>query len=224
LLALVVAPAAMLVTKGGRAHITWGRIYFWAMFATNLVAIWLLFWRFNTFLFGVVALSLHSAATGYRAIYRKGGQVRWFDWGITGTALVTAIGMILWGALTGLGLTEGIVPSGGMGVVAAILPIVFGLAIFGDARTDLGLYRKPSPDRRWWWYYHMERMLGSYLGLLTALMVQQVGPRLPDSLAWTAWVAPTLIGTPLIVIWIKQYRRKFAKPAASLPQGTLHAS
>src|SRR5688500_6999974 len=35
LIALIVAPTAMVATKGGRTHILWGRVYFWAMFVTN---------------------------------------------------------------------------------------------------------------------------------------------------------------------------------------------
>jgi hypothetical protein len=211
LIALIVAPIAMVATKGGRTHILWGRVYFWAMFVTNTIALWLLFWRFNTFLFGVVVTSLYASLTGYRAIYRKRNQVQWFDWSTTALALLTGFGLILWGALTGLGVTAQFMPSGGnLGIVAVFLPIIFGIAIANDAWTDLRIYRKPSPDHRWWWYYHMERMLGSYIGLSTALMVQQVGPRLPESIAWLVWVAPTAIGVPLIATWIGRYRRKFS--------------
>ena len=74
--------------------------------------------------------------------------------------------------------------------------------------------RNPSDDRNWWWYYHMDRMCGSYIALFTALMVQQVGPRLPSEIAWIVWIAPAVIGSPLIAMWIKKYRRKFARTAS----------
>jgi uncharacterized membrane protein len=218
LIALVVAPVAMIATKGGRTHIFWGRVYFWAMFVTNIFALALLYWRFNTFLFGVVVTSFYSSLTAYRAIYRKRGQVTPYDWSITTAALITGIALVAWGALTGLSVTAQYMPSGGnMGIVGVILPIIFGIAIANDAWTDVKMYRSPSPDRRWWWYYHMERMLGSYIGLSTALMVQQVGPRLPESLAWLAWVAPSVVGVPLIAMWITHYRRKFTSAARPLP-------
>jgi hypothetical protein len=71
----------------------------------------------------------------------------------------------------------------------------------------------------------MERMLGSYIGLTTALMVQQVGPRLPENVSWLAWVAPTALGVPLIVMWINRYRRKFATTTRLIPaQPTLTSS
>jgi hypothetical protein len=115
--------------------------------------------------------------------------------------------------------------SGNVPLVMIILPLIFGIAISNDAWADLRMYRTPSPDRRWWWYYHMERILGSYIGLTTALMVQQVGPRMPESLAWLVWVAPSAIGVPLISMWISKYRRKFAPKASALPsQPTLSSS
>ena len=57
-------------------------------------------------------------------------------------------------------------------------------------------------------------MVSSYIGLFTALMVQQVGPRMPGNIAWVVWVAPMLIGSPLLSRWIAAYRRKFAGASA----------
>jgi uncharacterized membrane protein len=213
LLAVVVAPVAMIATKGGPAHILWGRIYFWAMITTNLLALWLLSWRFNTFLFGIVVLTLYGALTGYRAPHRKEGQVRWFDWTLSIAAMTTGVALIACGILTGLGVTAQFMPSdGGLNIILVILPVVFGMSIISDSWTDIRSFRTPSSDRRWWWYYHMERMLGSYIGLTTALMVQQVGPHL-DKYGWIAWILPTAVGTPLVIMWINRYRRKFAKSA-----------
>lgn len=218
IIALLVAPAAMMVVKGGPAHRRWGRIYFWAMFVTNTLAMWLLFWRFNTVLFGVTITSLYGALTGYRAIYRKQSQVRWFDWGISAVVLAVGITLIAWAALAALGITSQFMPSGdNLPVVTIILPLAFGAMMISDSLADLRMYRAPSQDHRWWWYYHMERMLGSYIGLCTALMVQQVGPRLPESIAWVAWVAPSALGIPLIALWIRRYQHKFTKTERSIP-------
>ncbi len=211
LLALVIAPGAMIAAKGGRAHRNWGRIYFWAMVTTNLLALWLLFWRFNLFLFGVTLLSLYGVLIGYRTLRRKRGQVRWFDWALSWAVFTSGVGLVAWGLLISVGIAQQFVPANGSGTwMAAVLSIAFGSLLFSDARKDLRLYRAPSPDHRWWWYHHMDRMLGSYIALLTALMVQQVAPRLPESMAWVAWVVPAAVGTPLISLWIARYRTQFA--------------
>jgi hypothetical protein len=220
LFSLVVAPLAMFTAKGGPAHRQWGRAYFWGMFLTNTTALVLLGWRFNIFLLGVTIISLYSALSGYRVLYRKrpthgAGPTR-FDWAAALVVLVAGVTLVAWGGLTALDITPLRIPSdGGAFSVFVILPIVFGALIANDALTDLRLFRRLSTDRHWWWYYHMERMLGSYIGLLTALMVQQVGPELPSSLQWLAWVAPSIIGTPTIAYWIGVYRRRFARQAAN---------
>jgi hypothetical protein len=61
---------------------------------------------------------------------------------------------------------------------------------------------------------------GEAIGLFTALMVQQVGPQMPDAYAWIVWVAPTAIGSPLLARWIAAYRRQFAgapAPTSAMP-------
>lgn len=214
LLSLLVAPVAMVVSKGGQAHRRWGLIYFWSMVVVNSLALWLLIWRFNLFLFGITVLTLYNVVTGYRALQRKrrraSDQPSWLDWGLTGSALVVGIGLLLWGIATLLNLTVTFIPSGGsMGVLLGLLPLLFGVAILQSVLTDLRLFHTAPVDHNWWWYYHMERMVASYIGLLTALMVQQVGPHMPDAYAWLAWVAPTLIGSPLLSRWIVYYRNQF---------------
>jgi hypothetical protein len=216
LFALVIAPLAMVTRKGGLAHRRWGKAYFWGMFITNGSALILLAWRFNIFLLGVTVLSFYGAFTGYRAIYwkrpLKGAGPTWLDRGATWVVLAAGVALFAWGIVTALGLTRLWIPNnGGTFAIFVILPLLFGAAIATDAITDLRIYRAPSTDCHWWWYYHMERMLGSYIALLTALMVQQVGPSLPGSFAWVVWVVPAMIGTPAISYWIVHYRRKFAK-------------
>jgi uncharacterized membrane protein len=216
LVALVAAPIAMITRKGGRQHRRWGKFYFWSMFATNTSALILLAWRFNLFLFGVTILSFYGAWSGYRVLERKrpsiNGLSRWLDWGPTWVALAAGLALLGWGILTALGFTQLWIPGdGGIPLIFILLPLIFGAVISSDAVTDLRMYRTPSTEPRWWWYYHMERMLGSYLGLLTALMVQQAAPRLPLSLQWIAWGLPSLIGMPAIVFWIHRERQRFSQ-------------
>lgn len=213
LAALLLGPIPMIVGKGGKNHRWVGKAYLWSMVTSLVIATILLFFRFNVFLAGITALSLNSVVTGTRSLYRKRPEAhryKWFDWGFAITILTAGIGLLSYGILTGLGFVELGIPSGSsLRIVLTILPIGFGIAIIGDSVKDLRSLYRPPTDRNWWWYYHMERMLGSYIALTTALMVQQVGPRMPSSLEWVAWVVPTAIGSPLIAIWIKRYRTKF---------------
>lgn len=213
--ALLVAPVAMIVHKGGTAHRRWGKVYFWAMFAICLSAVGMLFFRFNPFLAGVTALSFYSALTGYRVLYRKralAGAAPIFDRMAAWLALAAGMG------LTGWGINALINPPAGFGLTFAILPLVFGIFVFNQGLVDLRLFRTPPVDRQWWWYYHMERMLGAYIATLTAFLVQTVTPRLPAfDLVWIVWVAPGVIGGVLIGVWIKHYRRKFTPSQVVAP-------
>jgi len=213
--ALFVAPAAMIVHKGGTAHRRWGKVYFWAMFAICVSAVGMLFFRFNPFLAGVTALSFYSALTGYRVLYRKralAGAAPLFDRMAAWMALAAGVGLAGWG------INALITPPAGVGLTFAILPIVFGLFVFSQGMTDLRLFAAPAVDRQWWWTYHMERMLGAYIATVTAFLVQTVAPRLPDfGFVWIVWVAPGVIGGVLIGRWIRYYRGKFAQAQVVTP-------
>lgn len=219
LVALIAGPIPMIVRKGGINHQRVGKVYMWSMIISLLLAIALLFFRFNVFLAGITALSLNGVVTGVRALHRKRAQQNnfvWFDTSFAILALLSGVALLVFGILTGIGISSSWIPSGGESagggnVVLTILPMIFGFVIVTDAMKDLRSLRVPSTDRNWWWYYHMERMLGSYIALATALAVQQVGPRLPDSVMWISWIAPSAIGSPLIAVWIKNYRKEFSK-------------
>ena len=222
LTALVIAPVAMLVRKGGDAHRTWGKVYFWAMMVANATALVLLFWRWNIFLFGVTILAGYSAISGYRVLYhhrplrrdpaqRRGPNA--FDWTTALLALATGIALLVTGAS---GLLGNLLPSlpleGSTPFVLILLPLIFGFFILDAARTDLVAFRQHARGiempRRWWFFQHMNAMLGSYVGLLTAFAVQRVGMFLPVDIAWIVWVAPAVVGSVLIGRWMAHYRRQ----------------
>ena len=204
--ALIFAPVAMLTQKGGAVHRRWGRVYFWAMFVIFISALALLVVRPNIFLFIISILSFYGAFSGVRSLRRKHPErAAPLDWGAATIALSAGVGFIVWGALPLAGLTVSETPT-----AFSILGIAFGFFLGKDALNDLKSFRRPSPDPMWWWTYHLERMVGSYLAAVTAFMVQNVGPRLPEELAWTVWVAPGLLGGIGIGFWVRHYQKKFA--------------
>lgn len=207
--ALIVAPVAMVVRKGGKTHKRWGWVFFWSMFVIFVSAVALLAFRPNVFLFIISILSFYAVFSGTRALRRKrperGQEATWLDWLGAGIALLSGASFIFWGALPLLGLGASEFP-----LSFSILGIVFGAFLTQMAATDLRSFVTPSQDRNWWWYYHMDRMLSGYLAAVTAFMVQNVGPLLPSSLEWTVWVAPGVIGGVLVGQWIGHYKRKFA--------------
>ncbi len=235
LTALLIAPVAMVVRKSGDAHRTWGKIYFWAMMVANATALLLLMWRWNVFLFGVTVLSGYAAISGYRVLYhrrslhkdsaqRRGPQA--FDWIAAIVALVTGAALVITGAS---GFVGNLLPSlpleGDTPFVLILLPLLFGFFVFTSARDDLLSFRRHARGeempRRWWFYHHMDRMLGSYIGLLTAFAVQRVGEFLPVDVAWVVWIAPAVVGSVLTSRWIAHYRKQFT---ATVPTAAVVAA
>lgn len=214
--ALVVAPVAMLTRKGSGVHKRWGRVYFWAMAAIFVTALALLLFRPNVFLFFISVLSFYGAFSGVRSLRRKhpvkGPRATWPDWVGGGLGALAGGSFIVWGLLPFAGVPVSDVPA-----AFSVLGVVFGVALGRDALSDLKRFRRPDPDPMWWWTYHLERMVGSYLAAVTAFLVQNVGPLLPEALAWTVWVAPGVLGGVGIGYWIRYYRKKFAARGVLTP-------
>lgn len=66
---------------------------------------------------------------------------------------------------------------------------------------------------------HLSHMLGGTIATVTAVLVQQVVPRLDPSSPFKVlvWLAPTVIITPLIIIWARKVKatqkvRLFQRP------------
>src|SRR5437867_9340159 len=67
--------------------------------------------------------------------------------------------------------------------------------------------RWAAADRNAWWFAHMAGMLGSYVATVSAFSVVNF-TFLPIAVRWL-W--PTVIGTPLIALWITYYKIRFRR-------------
>jgi hypothetical protein len=209
IMALIVAPAAMIVQKGGPAHRRWGKVYFWAMATIFATALVMLLFKPVIFLLAVAMLSFYAALAGYRVLARKSPWRRpgLLDWAAAGLAAAVGLVVIAWGA----GLLPG--AGGSVGVVRT-LGLVFGVLILLQSGGDLWRFRRAPDDKHHWRYTHMDQMLSSYIGLTTAFLIQTVAPRLvdagmPESWVWVVWVAPGIVGGFLVSAWVARYRRAF---------------
>jgi uncharacterized membrane protein len=80
------------------------------------------------------------------------------------------------------------------------------IAAFSYANALLG-YLAAKRRRRGWLRRHVRGMGGSYIALVTALLVVNVGQQLP-----IAWFIPTIIGSPIIV-WVLNEVDRGRRPA-----------
>jgi hypothetical protein len=144
--------------------------------------------------------SFYFAFRGRRILARKrpdrGERATALDWA---AAITTA-------AASGALAILGIVQPGPVWVQLGPVAIVFGLLGLALSGRDLRSFVRPAADRSAWWFAHMTGMLGSYLAALSAFSVVNF-TFLPTT---ARWLWPTLLGTPLIVLWITSYKRRFA--------------
>lgn len=201
--ALVVAPGAMLARKGGRWHRRWGKTYFWAMAVVALTAVVMSLMRSGLFLLLVAVFSFYLAFTGYRALYRKRPHdpVALMDGIVAGASLLGGVGLTVYGGwLSASG--------DGFGAVA----LAFGALSAGFAGTDLWRFMRPSAAKRAWFFLHMTRMLGAYIATVSAFSAVNF-TFLPPVVRWL-W--PTVVGSIGIALWVRYYRKRFARPTAAV--------
>ncbi len=209
--AIIVGTIPMFARKGSKLHNRTGLFYFWAMMLTCASGGLLLLKFFNFFLALITLLSFYAAFSGYRVMYRKFEPAGIIDWLAAAIGLVGGICFAGWGVGSLIGtFTE-------MPAAFAILGIVFGILLTQDAYKDLVSFLNPPTAKNWWLVYHIERMLGSYIALMTAFSVQTLTQFLNPNWAWTVWAAPGIIGSIVIARWVRIYKTSNSDELAKDP-------
>ena len=206
--ALATGLVPMFAKKGGKAHVFWGTVYFWAMFIVALTALL----RFQMqmrliFLAAIAIFSFYNTFTGVRLIQRKESlKPSWLDYFASILAMTCALSMLYFAFL---GYEKG-------DRFLSILFLVFGIAVFIMSFEDLRVFMgkkviddqgKPVPIR-YWFQNHISRMGGSYIATVTAFLVVNNPPYIPGLVVW---IAPGIIGGIIIARVRRSYHKKYGK-------------
>lgn len=144
----------------------------------------------------VSVLSFYLVYSGYRTLYQKqpviGKNVLWYDWAVAAACLIFMLSCLGWGVYR---VFQGSVN---------VLLLFFSVGGLFSILTEVKRYRNQSLPKHAWLFNHLGRMVGGFIAALTAFSTN-VLTFIPGLLQWL-W--PTLIGTPLIIYWIRKYRRK----------------
>jgi uncharacterized membrane protein len=202
-IALVAGPAAMMAMKGGRVHRAFGKLFFYTMAITSILA--LVISNFpghkNLFLFLVGIFTIYMICTGYRFLsldnLHKGQKPEIVDWMLT-------IGMGLFGTAF---LLIGIAQLSGLWILVGersfgIVMVVFASISILMVRQDINSYMGKVRYRNHWILIHLSRMLGANIAAFTAFLV--VNNKLLPGIV--AWLLPTVIGVPLIFYWTNKQK------------------
>jgi uncharacterized membrane protein len=197
--ALLAGASAILTQKGGKNHLLSGKIYYWAMTGVAFSAVVLAIFKGITFLFLIAIFSYYMNFTGRRTLQLKqigsGQQAEKIDWFVLAIASLSGVVMVSFAFLGYVPLPQAVG--------------LFGLIMCFFALNDLWFLQGRNKDKKTWLYRHIGRMCGAYIATFTAFLVVNVH----TNPAFIAWIAPTVIGTPVIAYYIVSYKKKFRKTA-----------
>lgn len=179
-----VAVYTKLVTDRHQLHLYSGRVFCWAMTVVFLTSVALTILKPNLFLFVIAVFSYYLTFVGWRlALNRKGVPEIWDTagaWVMIATAAVM-MGTGIWFWVQGSGFAPVLVVFGLIGGLTAVQNLRNFAA--GPVKG-----KKRISD-------HLGAMLGATIAAVTAFVVTNF----QSDPAWIAWIAPTVIITPLIV-------------------------
>jgi hypothetical protein len=213
-LALSTGLVPMFAAKGGKTHIFWGRIYYWAMFGVFITTV-IFFVLYPTkvfyqFFLGIAILSFYNTFTGVRILKTKatGNAPELIDWVAATVAAVCGLGMIILAILVYLKEAN----------TLSILLSIFGLGILLTGIQDLRVFAGKVPrEKMHWFFHHIARMMGSYAATVTAFCVNIVPRFLPENMPsfvqLILWIAPGVIIGTVANRWSKKYRNQMGNTA-----------
>ena len=194
-ISLGIAYVLLFIKKGNKRHKKLGMIYVYGMSTIFVTAIPLsLLGEFNPFLFVIAIFSFYLAFSGYRQGRDRNGAREQID-KVLGV-FITATSILFYTMAVSLYLIEDSMWI--TSVIFGTIALVFGI---NDSRRMKIVERPDFYDRT---NLHLNLMLGGTVATTTAFIVTID----PFSILWLNWVAPTIVGTPIIIYFS---RRELAK-------------
>ena len=196
-ISLAIAYVLLFIKKGNKRHKKLGMIYVYGMTTIFVTAIPLsLLGEFNPFLFVIAIFSFYLAFSGYRQGRDRNGAREQID-KVLGV-FITATSILFYSMAVSLYLIED-----SMWITSVVFgSIALGMGI-NDFRRMKIVERPDFYDRT---NLHLNLMLAGTIATTTAFIVTLN----PFSIDWLNWVAPTIVGTPIIFYFSK---RELAKKA-----------
>ena len=190
-ISLGIAYFLLFTKKGNKRHKKLGMIYVYGMSTIFVTAIPLsLLGEFNPFLFVIAIFSFYLAFSGYRQGRDRNGAREKID-KVLGV-FITATGILFYSMAVSLFLIEDSmwITSLLFGSIALVLGI-------NDFRRLKIVERPNFYDRT---NLHLNLMLAGTIATTTAFIVTIE----PFATIWFNWVAPTIVGTPIIIYFSKR--------------------
>lgn len=197
-LALIFGALAITLKNKTPKHKKVGKLYFWCMTIVFISSVILSVAKGLLFLFFIAVFTYYATLIAYRSLKLKELHLNQkptkFDWIVEYTALSVFIGLLLF-AIWYFFKTQS---------SQAVIPLSFGLmGLLGVLKNIKQLKQQPK-EKLYWLKKHIGNMLGSYIGAITAFLVNQ-GEYIPVN-PIILWLGPTVILVPLIVVELKKVK------------------
>lgn len=186
-----------------KIHKPIGKVYFWSMTIIFLTAVYMSVVHSNIFLFCVAFFTYYACITAYRSLKLKKLHIdqkpHWFDWVLEVFFGLMNIGFVIFALILLLG------PNTSFGIIS----LAFGLLGVRGNYITIRRLRKKLIYKNYWLLAHIGGMAGSYIGAITAFVVNnsKVIP-LPNIVLW---LGPAAFLIPLIVFEIKKHQNRAGK-------------
>jgi hypothetical protein len=125
---------------------------------------------------------------------RVGPQLHWWDIGLSALLFASSIAIAIYGIATG-----------------ATLFAAFSVVGLVNGGGQLAYWLRNPRSPMHWWLEHMSSMLGACIAATTAFLVVNAQRWGFDTFSILVWLAPSIVGVPVIAVWTGYYRRKFAQ-------------
>ncbi|MBK7817572.1 MAG: DUF2306 domain-containing protein [Sphingobacteriaceae bacterium] len=199
-LALLTGLFAILFRNKIKWHRPCGKVYFWSMNIIFVSATFMSIYHTNLFLLCVSFFTYYSALTAYRWLSLKKLHLDQnpakLDWAIEiffGTVHLCFVGYAIFSLLNG---------HQALGTIS----LVFGLIGVQSNLSTIKRLRKKLGYKNYWLLAHIGGMLGSYIGAMTAFLVNN-GQYIHVP-GIVLWLGPTVIFVPLIFYEINVHKKK----------------
>lgn len=204
-LSLLCGLFAILFRNKVKWHKPFGFIYFCCMTVIFFSSTFMSIFKSNIFLLCVGFFTYYSAITAFRSLKLKKLHLdqnpSWIDWSIEIVFGIVHICFVAYAIK--LLINEY--------YTAGIISLVFGLIGLRSNQTTLKRLNKKLGYKNYWLLAHIGGMLGSYIGALTAFLVNN--SRLVPLPNIVLWLGPTAILVPFIFYEIGKHKKKSSKIA-----------
>jgi uncharacterized membrane protein len=204
--ALIFGALAIILKKNTPKHKPVGRIYFYCMTIIFVTGVFLSVFKGLLFLFFIAIFTYYATIIAYRALRLKnlhnGQKPAKIDWIVEGVAAVTFVGLIIFAIFYYIQNRD----------MNSLIPLTFGTIGLRGVIKNIGRLLSIPKETLHWLKMHIGNMLGSYIGAITAFVVNQSEhiPLPPIIL----WLGPTAILVPIIIVELKKVKSEPFKKAS----------